>query len=83
MTKWVKDNGYWERLVKLGLTTLRERRMSGDLIETSEIINGISNYGRHFFNISSRNGNLLSREISKIKSSMHLDFLFFFFLLIE
>ena len=37
-----------ERLEKLELTTLREKRMRGDLIETLQIINGIPNYGRHF-----------------------------------
>ena len=38
--------------------------MSGDLTETFKIINRISNYGRHFFNIF-QTGNLLSRKISK------------------
>ena len=37
------------------------------MIETFEIINRISNYGRYFFNISPRTGNLLSRQISKIE----------------
>ena len=41
-----------ERLQKLGLTTLLERRMRNDLIETFQIINGISNYKRLFKNIS-------------------------------
>ena len=36
---------YWERLEKLRLATLLERRMKGDLIENFKIINGISNYG--------------------------------------
>ena len=37
-----------ERLEKLGLTTLLERIMRGDLIETLKI-NEITNYGSHFF----------------------------------
>ena len=41
---------------KLGLTTLLERKMSGDLIETFKIINGISYHGRHFFNIFPQTG---------------------------
>ena len=49
--------------------------MKVDLIETFKIINGISNYGRHFFNISPRTGNFLSRQISKTKSTNQLDFL--------
>ena len=55
--------------MKLGLTTLLERSMRDDLIKTFKIINGISNYGRHFFSISLRTGNLLSRQISKTKST--------------
>ena len=51
--------------------------MRGDLIETFKIINGISNYGRHFFNISPRTGNVLSGEISKTKSTNQLNFFFF------
>ena len=48
--------------------------MRGDLIETFNIINGISNYGRYFFNISLWTRNLLSRQISKSKSINQLDF---------
>ena len=47
-----KDYSYRERLEKLGLTTLLERRLRGELVESLEIINGISNYDWHFFNIS-------------------------------
>ena len=51
-----------------------KRKRRGDLIETLKIINGISNYGWHFFNISTQTGNLLSRQIWKIKSTNQLDF---------
>ena len=37
ITRKVKDDG--ERFEKLGLTTLLEKRMSGDLIETLKIMN--------------------------------------------
>ena len=43
--KKVKDYSYRERLEKLGLTTLLERKVRNDQIETLKIINGISNYG--------------------------------------
>ena len=43
--------------------------MRGDLIEIFIIIHGISNYGKHFFNISTKAGNFLSKQISKIKST--------------
>ena len=63
---------YIERLKKLRLTTLLER-IKVDGIEAFEIINRISNYGRHF-NISPLTGNLLSRQISKAKSTNQLYF---------
>ena len=61
---------YENRLKTLGMTTLLERRMRGDLIETFKILNGFNNYGKEFFNLSERTGNLVSRQK---KSS--LDFL--------
>ena len=38
---------YRQRLQRLRLTTLLERRMRGDLIETFKIINGFVNYGHN------------------------------------
>ena len=49
--------------------------MRDDLIETSEIIHRISNYSRHFFNISLRTGNLMSRLITKTKFPDQLEIL--------
>ena len=66
--KRVKDYSYKERLKKLVLTTLLERRMWSDLIETSKIIYGISNYGRHFFSIFLQTEYLPARKILKSKS---------------
>ena len=43
------------------MTSLLERRMRGDLIKSFKMINGISYYGRYYFNISPETGNLLSR----------------------
>ena len=48
---------YEERLHKLNLTTLLERRARGDLIETYRIVSGIANYGSNLFAVS-RNGHL-------------------------
>ena len=70
-----KDLSYRERLDELVLITLLQRRMRSDLI-TFKIINGIFNYGRHFFNIFPQIGNLLLRQISKIKSTYQLDLFF-------
>ena len=75
VTKIIKKYySYRERLEKLGLTTLLERRMRGDLIKTFKIINGISNYSRYFFNISSWTESLLPRQIIKTKSTNKVDF---------
>lgn len=62
---------YENRLKKLGLTTLLERRARGDLIETFRIISGNANYGNNFFNVSQRGRNLISRpgDQSKFKHS--------------
>ena len=54
---------------KFGITILQDIRIIDDLIKTFKIINEISNYGRHFFNISPCTGNLLSRQISKTEST--------------
>ena len=48
---------YEERLHKLNLTTLLERRARGDLIETYRIVSGIANYGSNLLAVS-RNGHL-------------------------
>ena len=43
---------YSESLERLGLTTLAERRLRGDLIETFKILNGLVTYGQNCFNRS-------------------------------
>ena len=58
----MENLNYRERLQKLDMTTLLERRMRGDLIETFKILNSFSNYGKQFFNISDRTTNLLYRS---------------------
>ena len=70
----LEDLSYKKSLEALGLTTLLERRMRGDLIETFKILKGLTHYGTNFFNISPRTGNLVAREISKTKSTKQLDF---------
>ena len=75
--KWIKDYSYKERLKKLGLTTILERRIRDYLNKTFKMINGISNYDRHFFNISSWTGNLLSWQVSKTKSTFANRVLYF------
>ena len=60
---------YEERLKRLNLTTLLERRMRGDLIETFKIMSGLTNYGQNLFNVS-RSGSKL-----KYTKQSRLDFL--------
>ena len=67
LIKRVKDYSERKRSKKLGLTILLERGMRGDLIGAFKRINGISDCGRHFFNISSPTGNLMSSQITKTK----------------
>ena len=42
---------YEQRLNKLQLTTLLERRARGDLIETFKIFKGLCMYGQNYFKI--------------------------------
>ena len=58
----MENLSYKQRLEKLDLTTLLERRMRGDLIETFKILNELNNYGSSFYNKSARTNNLISRS---------------------
>ena len=61
-TKTINEIGllpYKERLEKLKLTTLLERRARGDLIEVFKIFRGLCNYGRNFFNFSRSGMNIV------------------------
>ena len=63
-TRLINDIGtlsYGARLKSLNLTTLAERRMRGDLIETFKIVRGFVNYGQSMFQISRSGMNLVSR----------------------
>ena len=65
MVNGMENLSYSSRLNKLGLTTLLERRMRGDLIESFKILNNFTNYGSNFFNVSQRTGNLVIRPSKK------------------
>ncbi len=63
-TRMINEIGtlpYSERLLALGLTTLAERRIRGDLIETFKVINGIVDYGKSVFNVSRSGTNIVSK----------------------
>ena len=63
---------YKERLLRLDLTTLLERRARGGLIETFKIIKGIVNYGDGFFRYSRSGRNLLHTSSYKLDNSVNL-----------
>ena len=47
--KGMKNKEYTERLRDLGLTTMKRRRIRGDLIETYKILSGKENVNRETF----------------------------------
>ena len=52
---------YSERLEALNLTTLAERRLRGDLIETFKIVNNLVDYGKNLFKMSRTGRNIICR----------------------
>ena len=69
---------YSERLDRLKITTLAERRIRGDLIETFKILNNKVSYGQNLFKLGSSRRNLLtyrksntnlSKEVGKINDN--------------
>ena len=47
---------------ELRLTTLAERRVRGDLIETFKVVNGLVNYGQNVFGLSRSGRNIVSKS---------------------
>ena len=45
-------------------TTLGERRLRGDLIETFKIVNGLVEYGNGMFRLSRSNKNVIRKAIN-------------------
>ena len=71
-TRLANDIGllpYSERLVKMNLTTLGERRIRGDLIETFKIVNGIVDYGKDIFRLSRSSKNIIRKSNMFINGS--------------
>ena len=65
---------YKERLTTLNLTTLLERRMRGDLIETFKVVSGIADYGTDLFNHSRSGRTLVSRSFPTGYDTRRSDF---------
>ena len=67
---------YSKRLELMNLTTLGERRIRGDLIETYKIVTGKVKYGTNIFKMSRSGSNIISKlhvksntEIYKLRES--------------
>ena len=70
-TRLAKDIGplpYSRRLETMGLTTLGERRLRGDLIETFKMVTGKVEYGKDIFKLSRSGSNI----VSKINNSSNI-----------
>ena len=74
MVRQCKGLSYEDRLKKLGLSTLEERRSRGDMILTYRLINGDEdiNYNK-FFTLSNNNYNLRRHSKNIDKTSVNLD----------
>ena len=61
---------YSERLQQLGLTTLAERRLRGDLTETFRILSGTVSYGQTVFNRSRSGLKLVRKPVQNFNNSV-------------
>ena len=71
-TRLIKDIStlpYNDRLEILKLTTLAERRLRGDLIETFKIVNNIAEYGENIYKISRSGSNIVSNVSLNISNT--------------
>jgi len=67
-----KSSSYYQRLKKLGLTSLETRRLRGDLIEVFKIFKGFDNVNYSQFFSRSSTG-LRGHEFKLQKPQIHLD----------
>ena len=78
--KGMKNKEYTERLRELGLTTLKRRRIRGDLIETYKILSGKENVNRDtFFHLMDSERQLRGHGLKLYKRHCRLDTRKFFF----
>ena len=75
----VKFLPYEERLVKLGLWTLKERRNRADLVEVFKLVKGLVNNPFDIFFEKSTNSHLRGHSWKLNKSRCHMDLRKYFF----
>ena len=51
--------------MELNLTTLAERRLRGDLIETFRVVNGHVDYGHNVFNVSKFGNKCIAKSLKE------------------
>ena len=56
---------YSQHLMELNLTTLAERRLRGNLIETFRVVNGHVDYGHNVFNVSKFGNKLIAKSLKE------------------
>ena len=65
----VKGKTYEEKLKELGLTTLEERRVRGDMIEVFKIMHGFNDVSRDtWFTLAADRGTQLTRHAQGLTS---------------
>jgi len=72
-----KSLGYYDRLSKLGLTTLEIRRLRGDIIEVLKIFKGFENVSYTYFTLSQ--SGLRGHSFKLYKPNFRLDIIKFSF----
>ena len=76
LVKGFKKYSYEDRLLMLGLTTLEERRLRGDLIETYKILSGKERVNSEdFFHFSHTGYNLCGHSVNISKTVQYRDIL--------
>ena len=69
----VRGSSYEERLEETGLTSLRERRIRGDLIEVFKVIKGFNNvYRDEWFDLRSRDESRPTRTNTRIEDGAEI-----------
>ena len=69
----LRDLSYEERLKECGLTNLKIRRLKGDQIEVSKILNGYKNIDRNMFFSLKKDSRTRGHEVKLVKDQCRLD----------
>jgi ribonucleases P/MRP protein subunit RPP40 len=80
LVRGLNKMSYQQRLQRLGLTTLEERRERGDLIEVYKILTGEENIeSNQFFQLASKNRDMRGHTLKLFQQRSRLDVRKFFF----